>query len=98
LWRKLRNNEVCSLYSSLNIVRVIKSRRMRWVGHVACMGEGTGFCRVLFGKPRWKRPLGSPRHSLEDNIKMGLREMGINGGSGIGWVRIGSSGGLLLKQ
>ena len=61
-WRKLHNEELKGLYSSPNIVRVIKSRRMRWVGHVARMGEGRGVYRVLVGKPEGKRPLGRPRH------------------------------------
>jgi hypothetical protein len=78
LWRKLH-----SLYSSPNIVRVIKLRRMRWAGHVAHTGEGTGVHRVLFGRPKGKRPLGRPRHRLEDNIKMDLRELGING---MNWI------------
>jgi hypothetical protein len=56
-WRKLRNDELHYLYSELNIVRVIKSRRMRWMGHVACMGEGRGVYRVLVGKPEGERPL-----------------------------------------
>jgi hypothetical protein len=60
-WRKLHNDELHSLYSSLNIVRVIKLRRMRWTGHGACMGEGRGVYRVLVGRPEWKRPLGRPR-------------------------------------
>jgi hypothetical protein len=60
-WRKLHNDELHSLYSSLNIVRVIKSRRMRWAGHVARMGEGRGVGRVLVGRPEGKRPLGRPR-------------------------------------
>jgi hypothetical protein len=72
-WRKLHNDELHSLYSSLNIVKVIKSRRMRWAGHVARMGEGTGVCRVLVGKPEGKRPLGRPRRRWEDNIKMDFR-------------------------
>jgi hypothetical protein len=79
LWRKLHNDELHSLYSSANIVRVIKSRRMRWAGYVACMGEGRGVYRVLVGRPEGKRPLGRPRHTWEDNIKMDLREIGING-------------------
>jgi len=58
------------LYSSPNIVRVIKSRRMRWAGHVARMGEGRGVCRVLVGKPEGRRPLGRPRHRWVDNIRM----------------------------
>jgi hypothetical protein len=61
LWRKLYNDELHSLYSSLNIVRMIKSRRMRWVGHMAHMGEGRGVYRILVGRPEGKRPLGRPR-------------------------------------
>jgi hypothetical protein len=61
-WRKLHNEELRDLYSLPNIVRVVKSRRMRWAGHVACMGEGRGVQRVLVGKPEGKRPLGRPRH------------------------------------
>jgi hypothetical protein len=76
-WRKL-HNELHDLYSSLNIVRVIKSRRMRWAGHVAHMREGRGVYRVLVGRPEGKRPLGRPRRRWEDNIKMDLREIGIN--------------------
>ena len=65
------------LYSSPNIMRVIKSRRMRWAGHVAHMGEGRGVYRVLVGKPEGKRPLGRPRHRWEDNIRMDLQEVGV---------------------
>jgi hypothetical protein len=72
-WRQLYNDELHSLYSSPNIVRVIKSRRMRWAGHVACMGEGRCVHRVLVGRPEGKRPLGRPRRRWEDNIKMDLR-------------------------
>jgi hypothetical protein len=61
-WRKLHNDELHYLYSSPNIVRVIKSRRMRWAGHVARMREGRGVYRVLVGRPEGKRPLGRPRH------------------------------------
>jgi hypothetical protein len=67
-WRKLHNDELHNLYSSPNIVRVIKSRRMRRVGHVARMGEGTGVYRVLVGRPEGKRPLGRRRCRWEDNI------------------------------
>ena len=63
------------LYSLPNIVRVVKSRRMRWAGHVACMGEGSGVHRVLVGKPEGKRQLRRPRRRWEDNIKMDLREV-----------------------
>ena len=75
-WRKLYNEELNDLYSSPNIVRVIKSRRMRWAGHVACMGAGRGVYRVLVGKPAGRRPLGRPRRRWEDNIKMDLQEVG----------------------
>jgi hypothetical protein len=78
LWIKLHNDELHSLYSSPNIVRVIKSRRMRCVGHVACMGEGRGVYRVLVGRPEGNRPLGRPRRRWEDNIKLGLTEVGID--------------------
>jgi len=70
------NNLLNNLYSSPNIVRVIKSIRMRWVGHVARMGEGRGVYRVLGGKPEGRRPVGRPRRRWEDNIKMDLREVG----------------------
>jgi hypothetical protein len=67
-WRKLHNDELHSLYSSPNIVRVIISRRTRWAGHVARMGEGRGVYKVLVGRPEDKRPLGRPRRRWEDNI------------------------------
>ena len=67
-WRKLHNEELKGLYSSPNIGRVIKSRRIRWAGHVTRMGEGRGVYRVLEGKPEGKRPLGRPRRRWEDNI------------------------------
>jgi hypothetical protein len=78
-WRKLHNDELHSLYSSPNIVRVIKSRRMRWAGHVARMEEGRGVYRVLVGRPEGKKPLGRPRRRWEINIEMGLREIRIDG-------------------
>ena len=74
-WRKLHNEELNDLYSSPNIVRVIKSR-LRWARHVARMEEGRGVHKVLVGKPDGKRPLGRPRRRWEDNIKMDLQEMG----------------------
>ena len=82
-WRKLHNED---LYSLLNIVRVVKSRRMRWVGHVARMGEGRCVRRVLVGIPEGKRPLGRPRRRWEDNIKMDLQEVvgGLWGLDGVG--------------
>jgi hypothetical protein len=74
-WRKLHNEELSDLYSLPNIVRLVKSRRMRWAGHVARMGEGRGVHRVLVRKPEGKRPLGIPRHRWEDNIKTDLQEV-----------------------
>jgi len=74
-WRKLHNEELNDLYSSPNIVRVTKSRR-GWAGHVARMGERRGVYRDLVGKPEGKRPLGRPRCRWEDNIKMGIQEVG----------------------
>jgi hypothetical protein len=94
-WRKLHNDELHSLYSSPNIVMVIKSRRMRWAGHVAGMEEGRGVYRVLVGRSEGKRPLGRPRRRWEDNIKMELREIGIDGAN---WIRLAqdtASGGFL---
>jgi hypothetical protein len=84
-WRKLHNDELHSLYSSPNIVRVIKSRRMRWVGHVAQMGEGRGVYRFLVGKPEGKRALVRPSYRWEDNIKLDLRETEIDGANWI-WL------------
>ena len=71
-WRKLHNEELSNLYSLPNIMRVVKSRRMRWAGHVARMGQGRGVHRVLVGKHEGKRPLGRPRRRWEDNIKTDL--------------------------
>ena len=71
-WRKLYSEELSDLYCSPYIVRVIKSRRLRWAGYVARVGEGRGVYRVLVGKPEGKRPLGRPRRRREDNIKMDL--------------------------
>ena len=86
-WRKLHNEELNDLYSSPNIVRAIKSRRMRWEGHVARMGERRGVYRFLVGKPEGKRPLGRPRCRWEDNIKMDLQEVGYCGMDWIGLVQ-----------
>jgi hypothetical protein len=74
--RKLRNEELNDLYSSPNIVRVIKSRRMRWAGNVARMEEGRVVHKVLVGKPEGNRPLGRPSRRWEDNIKMDIEEVG----------------------
>jgi hypothetical protein len=77
-WRKLRSDELHNLYSSPSTVKVIKSRRMRWAGHVARMGKGRGVYRVLVGRSEMKRPLGRRRRKWEDNIKMDLREIVID--------------------
>jgi hypothetical protein len=82
-WRKLYNDELHSLYSSSNIVRVITSRRIRWDGHVARMGRGV--YRLLVGRPEIKRSLGRLRRRCEDNIKMDLREIGIDGAN---WIQL----------
>jgi hypothetical protein len=75
-WRRLHNKELYALYSSPNIIRVMKSRTLRWAGHVARMGERRGAYRALAWKPEGRRPLGRPRRRWEDNIKMDLREVG----------------------
>jgi hypothetical protein len=75
-WRKLHNEERHDLYSSPTIVWVIKSRRMRWAGHLAQMEEGRGVYRGLVGKPEGKRPLGCSRRRWEDNIKKKVQEVG----------------------
>jgi hypothetical protein len=77
-WRKLRNEELYNLYSSPSIIRIIKSRRMRWSEHVARMVEKRNVYRLLVGKPEGKRPLGRPRCTWTDNIKMDTLEIGLN--------------------
>ncbi|KDR10035.1 hypothetical protein L798_15697 [Zootermopsis nevadensis] len=89
-WRKLHNDELKNLYSSPSIVRVIKSRRMRWAGHVARMDGTRGVHPILVGKPEGKRLLGRPRRRWEDNLRRDLWEMGFC------WLRTGSGGGLWL--
>jgi hypothetical protein len=82
-WRKLHNDEPHSLYSSPNIIRVIQSMRLRLAG--PRMGEGRGVYRVLVGRPEGKRPLGRPSRRWEDNIKMDLGEIGIEGAN---WIQL----------
>jgi hypothetical protein len=82
-WRKLHNEELHNLYSSPSIIRMIKSRRMRWVGHVARMGEKRNAYRILVGMPEGKRPLGRSRRRSVDNIKMDLREIEWDG---VDWI------------
>jgi hypothetical protein len=86
--------ELNNLYSSPDIIRQIKSRQMRWAGHVACMGEERKVYNILVGKPEGKRPVGRPRRRWEDGIRMDLREIGFGEGGGGGtvfeWLRIGT--------
>ena len=82
---KLHNEELYDLYSSPNIIRVIKSRRMRWAGHVACMGRRRGVYSVLVGKSKGKKPLGRPRRRWEDNIQLDIQEVGCGG---MGWLEL----------
>ena len=84
-WRKLHNGELNVLYFSPSIVRMMKSRRMRWAEHVALMEEGRGVFRVLVGKPGGKRPLGRPQYEWEDNIKMDLQEVRCEG---MDWIEL----------
>jgi hypothetical protein len=84
-WRKLHNDEFDNLYSSPNIVRVIKSRRVRWVRHVARVGEGRSVYGILVGRFEGKRPLGRSRHGWEDNIKLDLKEIWIDGAN---WIQL----------
>jgi len=94
-WRKLHNKELNDLYSSSNIIRIIKSRSMRWAGHVAHMGERRGVCRLLLGKHEGKRPLGRPLRRWEDNIEKDLSRSGMGAWTEWTWLRIGTGGGLL---
>jgi hypothetical protein len=84
-WRKLHNEELHGLYSSPSIVRVIKARRMKWVGHVARMGEVKDAYNILVGRPEERIPLGRPRRRWEDNIKMYLREIGFGD---VDWIHL----------
>jgi hypothetical protein len=84
-WRKLHNEELHNLYSSPDIIRQVKSRQMRWAGHVAHMGEERKVYKVLVGKPEGKRPLGRPRRRWEDGIRVDLREIGLGG---VNWIQL----------
>ena len=95
-WRRLHNEELNYLYSSPNIVRAIKSRRMRWAGHVERMGEERGVYRVFVGKPEGKRLLGRPRRRLVDDILGWIsRRWDVGIWTGFGWPRIETGGGRL---
>jgi hypothetical protein len=74
-----------SLYASPNVIVVNKSRKMRWAGHVARMGEGRDVYRILVGRPECKRPLGRPRRRWEYNVKMVLRDIEIDGAN---WIQL----------
>jgi hypothetical protein len=94
-WRKLHNEELRDLYSSPSIIRIIKSRRMRWAGHVARMVQKRNAYRLLVGNPEGKRPLGRPRRRWVDNIRMDLGEVRWGIWTGLVWLRIGTGGKLL---
>jgi hypothetical protein len=94
-WKKMHNDELHSLYSSPNIVREIKSRRIRWAGHAARMGEGRGVYRVLVGRPEGKRHWEDLGVGGRITLRWSLGRWGSMGRAGSGWLRIGSSGGLL---
>ena len=94
-WRKLHNENINDLYCSPSIVRVIKSRRMRWTEHAARMEKSRGIYNDLVGKPEGKRPLGRSRHRWEDNIKMDLQEVECGGMDWMIWLRIGTGSGHL---
>ena len=87
--------ELHDLYHSPNTIWVIKSRRMRWLGHVVCMGKRMGAYRVLMEKPEGKRSLGKPRQRWEDNIKMDFKVIVWDAWTGLMWLRIYTSGRLL---
>ena len=91
----VHNEELNDMYCSPNIVRKMKSRRMRWAGHVTRMEEGRGVHKVLVGIPEGKRPLGRPRHSWEDSIRWISRKWEGVVGTGWSWLRIGTGGGRL---
>jgi hypothetical protein len=84
-WMKLHNEELHNLYSYQDIIRQVKSRRMRWAGHVARMGEERKVYKVLVGKPEGKRPLERPRRMWEDGVRMDLREIGLGG---VDWMQL----------
>jgi hypothetical protein len=86
-WRELQKQKLHNLYSSLGVIRIIKQRRMRWVGHVARMAEKRNMYRLLVGKPEGRRPLGRPRRRWIDNIKMDLLEIGLGGAEWTGFAQ-----------
>jgi hypothetical protein len=97
-WRKMYYEELLDLYSSSSIIRMIKSRRMRWAWHEALVGEERNAYRLLVEKPEGKRPLRRPRRRWLDNIRMDLGEIDWGGVDRLIWVRIGTNGELLLMR
>jgi hypothetical protein len=93
-WRKFYNEELRDLYFSPSIISIIKSRRLRWAGHVARMGEKRNAYRLFVGNPERKRPLGRPRHRWVDNIRILKMWEGVMW-TGLVWLRIGTGGELL---
>jgi hypothetical protein len=85
VWRRMHNEELHNLYTPQNIIRMMKSKMVRWVVHVACMGEMRHACNILIGKPKGKKPLGRPRYRWEDNSRVDVRE---NGWEGVGWIHL----------
>jgi hypothetical protein len=94
-WRKLHNEELYDLYCSPSTVRLLKSRRMRWAGLVARMGERRGIYRVLGEKPEGKRPPGGHRHRWEDKLRWIFRKWDVGAWTGSSWLRTGTVGGHL---
>jgi hypothetical protein len=92
-WRKLHNEELHNLYSPPNIIRTNKSRRKRWAGHVASMGEKRNSYRILVGKPEGRRPLGRQRRRWVDNIKM---DLGQTEWDGVDWVDLAQEYGSVM--
>jgi hypothetical protein len=92
-WRNLHNEDLHNLYSLQSVIRIIKYRRMRWAGHVTCIGEMRNAYEILVRKSEVKRPLGGPRHRWVD-VKMDLREIGWGDMKWMIWLRIGTNGGL----
>ena len=91
--KEVHNEQFYHLHSSLNIIRVIKSRRMKWAWHVGRMGRGVVHIGLWWGRPECKRPFGRPRHRWKDNINVDVKEMGGDAWTGFIWLRIGTGGG-----